>query len=171
MQYLFWDDHFDVGYDLFNEQHKEIFRLQNRVVNLLCGDAGPHELSPVLNGLIRYCESHFREEEALMEQYGYADLADHREQHERLVMRIFALAEGLDTENFNRERLLDFLNTWITGHIMKTDKRYRRFFLEKPELQEQKVKKKARRETGTAMGDDPAKAAEIQEHSENKSDP
>ena len=131
MQYIFWDEHFDVGYEPFNEQHKEIFRLQNRVVNLLCGDAGPEDLSTVLNHLIRYCQSHFKEEEDLMSRYGYSDLETHCQEHERLVTHIFTLNEQLCRENFNRDRLLTFLNTWITGHIMKIDRKYRKFFLEK----------------------------------------
>ena len=138
MQYIFWDEHFDVGHEPFNEQHKEMFRLQNRVVNLLCGNASPRELSVILNRLIRYCQRHFQDEEALMAEYGYADLPAHRQEHEQLVMHIFTLSEELGREPCNRDRLLTFLNTWITSHIMKVDKKYRRFFLDKRTEEENK---------------------------------
>ena len=165
MQYIFWDKHFDVVHEPFNEQHKEIFRLQNRVVNLLCGDASPHELSPVLNGLIRYSQSHFKDEEALMAKYGYADLSGHQLEHERLVMRIFALTEELGKEHFNRDRLLAFLNTWITGHIMKVDMEYRIFFLEKLPAIKERI---AGEETAAAASDSRAKTTGTPDNDENR---
>jgi len=128
MQYLFWEDHYDVGYDLFNEQHKEIFRLQNRVVNLIVGEAPAAELAHVLSSLVKYSENHFREEEALMARFAYPDLQSHREAHEKLVFAIFSLAEEIGKEKFSPDRLLDFLDTWITSHIMKVDQKYRKFF-------------------------------------------
>jgi len=68
-----------------------------------------------------------------MEQYGYAEADPHKIQHIFLIKKLERIQKK-DIDIDQKEAVVDliaFVSDWITGHILKTDKRYKGFFNEK----------------------------------------
>lgn len=128
MGLLLWQDDYDVGVELFNQQHKELFRIQNDASRAIAKKASGPEIFRLLNRLIRYAEFHFQEEERMMAQYGYPGLQKHQEQHGHLIDLLFSLTEDLARPGFKTDRLEHFLKDWIIIHILDEDRQYRNFF-------------------------------------------
>ncbi|HHY77212.1 MAG TPA: hemerythrin family protein, partial [Clostridiales bacterium] len=69
-------------------------------------------------------------EENLMEKYGYPDVDRHKIEHLFLTRKIEKF-ESQDIDERQSEainELIRFISDWISGHILKTDMKYREFF-------------------------------------------
>ena len=79
MELIEWTDEYSVGVTKFDDQHKGLIGLINRLTEE--GQrAGTFE--EVLDALDRSVKEHFRAEEALMHAHQHEGLEEHRTQHE-----------------------------------------------------------------------------------------
>lgn len=129
MALITWKDSYSVGVDLIDNDHKLLVSLINQLGDATEGGQGRDVVGSVLNVLIEYTEGHFGREELLMEKGGYPDLAAHREHHRALTStvreKVAQYREG-KTGALDRD-ILDFLKSWLTGHILGVDMEYRPF--------------------------------------------
>src|ERR1039457_7165583 len=63
-----WRDTYSVGIPQIDSQHKGLIRLINDLQTAMMEGKGKQALSSIINDLIRYTESHFAFEEALLQQ-------------------------------------------------------------------------------------------------------
>ena len=132
MAFIEWEDRFSVGVVEFDNQHKRLFDMVNELHAAVKAGHGLEALQKILDELVDYTVTHFKAEEAKMSAAGYAGLAAHRGEHEKLI----ADASGLITQ-FKEGHisvgvdLLNFLVGWLQNHIMQTDMGYSRFFKER----------------------------------------
>ncbi len=128
--YFKWRESYCVNFDEIDNQHKKLFEIGGRVSNLvLAKDAFNHheEIMDILQQLKDYTVYHFEYEEKQMERCGYEDLENHKMEHAFLVRKLDRLQKK-DLEKNQKETILElisFVSDWITGHIMKTDMRFR----------------------------------------------
>jgi len=82
-----------------------------------------------LHALLEYTHSHFASEEALLAEYKYPQLDEHREMHDKLTAEIDGLLGHLDNRKASIAPLkLNLLVTvWLFEHIMEHDKAYASF--------------------------------------------
>jgi len=79
----------------------------------------------LLNQLIEFTRMHFLSEEQLMETYGYPGFAEHREEHQRLLLQIQDSAGKMQhSPSMHMRPLLAFLRDGYREHIEGTDKEY-----------------------------------------------
>lgn len=129
MALITWKDSYSVGVDLIDNDHKLLVSLINQLGDATEGGQGRDVVGSVLNVLIEYTEGHFGREELLMEKGGYPDLAAHREHHRALtttVRKMVAQYRDGTAQALDRD-ILDFLQSWLTGHILGVDMEYRPF--------------------------------------------
>ncbi len=128
--YLQWSPAFDLGVPALDGQHRT---LVDRINELHQATGGPAEgMFRVLNGLVRYAEEHFREEEARMASVRYPGLPRQRREHEGFLTTVFALAERLARDDPELgEELLGFLKDWLLDHILHEDRTFARFLEER----------------------------------------
>jgi hemerythrin-like metal-binding protein len=85
---------------------------------------GPKVLG-LLQYLVDYTKTHFAEEEQLMRQAGYPELARHQGVHQRLLEQVAALqreaAAGVKLEPYE---VTEFLADWLRHHIGEVDQAY-----------------------------------------------
>ncbi len=129
MEKMDWNPSFSVGVALLDEQHKQM-------TNLLISDseATVHSetISELLTRIAKYVNAHFKAEEELLEKYSYPDLLEQEEQHTAYRLKLFDLCQDtIDHKTSIPEDLLQYLVEWWHNHIMKTDKTYRFFFVER----------------------------------------
>jgi len=126
-----WKDGFSVGDDLIDSQHRAFFDEVNEAADQLDGDE-PREA--VIRFYRRFSSSliqHFRDEEALLARIQYADLDNHKAEHEALLAAVSAF-EGLLLTGETAHELrfvIKRLFVALVEHLVTEDMRYKTFVL------------------------------------------
>lgn len=123
MAYYEWDPALETGEELIDAQHRSLFALANALaLSAAHGFADEDAIADAVYGLAGYVVEHFRDEEELLESYGYPGLVAHRLQHEALAAEVMGFTSrfvnGLE---FAPERLAALVTNWLTTHIMQYD--------------------------------------------------
>lgn len=123
MKDLVWDKTLSVDVPEIDEDHRrlvDLFNILNRSVEQ--GDPGDY-IEAVMEELIACTVWHFRHEERLMLKYAYPGASEHKAEHEDLIASAKALQQKLLSEGRTVVgEDLRFLEHWLTGHILGTDK-------------------------------------------------
>jgi hemerythrin len=127
MALMKWDDMLSVKVESIDAQHKKLIAILNRVHDAARSGNGASIVGPILDELVSYTDEHFAFEEDLMRRAEYPDLANHCLEHERLTARLGEWRTAPESADSTPQRLLGFLVTWLSTHIMETDKRYTPF--------------------------------------------
>ena len=128
-----WKDIYSVNVPEIDKQHRELFRIGGQIADLvLAKDDYDHfdEIMIILNQLKDYTLYHFQYEEKLMEKYGYEETDFHKIEHLFLTKKIQKF-EDQDLDEKQGEdvvELVTFISYWISGHILKSDMKYKDFF-------------------------------------------
>ncbi len=132
MAFITWTDELSVGVELFDNDHKELISLANRLHDSITVRAQQGVMSSLLNDILKYTIFHFGHEEGYMLQYGYPGYEKHKMEHEALIKKvedyIEQVSEGKTSISLS---LMGFLKEWLVNHIMGSDKEYVDFFTKK----------------------------------------
>ena len=124
-----WSEEYSVQVPELDAQHKCLATYINRLHAAMAQGKGRDVIGGILDEMIRYTDTHFAREEALMAQHGYPDLENHRRVHATLRQQIleFQRRHVAGTLAMTGE-VLEFLRKgWLVGHICSVDKRYAPF--------------------------------------------
>ena len=125
MPVIEWSKSFELGIDEFDEHHKRLVYLLNMTYDGFTLEAGHDELGAVLDELIDYATYHFAAEEYWMRTNEYPGLSQHSGEHERFSKKVVEIQNDFHNGNTNLSlEVLQFLNNWLTEHILKTDAEY-----------------------------------------------
>lgn len=131
-----WRESFEVGVDFVDSQHKVLVELLQtlniQIREFAMCNVDKIGLENVLKDLKHYTEFHFREEEIMMEEYGWPGLEDHKKVHAEFVARVeeYRKMVAVDDVTIGHD-VLDYLKDWLLTHIMYTDKKVCDFINEK----------------------------------------
>jgi len=119
-----WEKRLETGNPEIDLQHRTLFDTLSRLKDAMEEGRGEQELKRTLDFLKAYSAIHFRTEEALMAQPGYAESVTHCEWHRRFALQVRAMAEDSagDPEVKGGE-LVGFLEQWLADHILQEDRR------------------------------------------------
>ena len=132
MALLSWSKQYEIGNDLIDNEHEELFRLINRFHTLWLEARDRHDIAKVLNQLVSYAEMHFRHEEQIMEDAGFSKLEVHRKVHESLIETIFELQKSYEEKSLRLEmETMKFVKSWLVDHILMNDYQFRDFLSHK----------------------------------------
>jgi hemerythrin-like metal-binding protein/PAS domain S-box-containing protein len=130
----FWRDEFCVGIPSIDDQHKELFKLVEKLSLAINSGEEKESINLILNELVRYAEFHFKYEEDLFVKYGYADSKGHMKVHRYFQERIEGFKFISKSKNHNLpNKVISFLYNWLTEHILKEDMAYSTFLVQKIE--------------------------------------
>jgi hemerythrin len=132
MKPIGWTEEFSVGVFEMDRQHKKLIGMLNRLINEPEAQTQSETISDLLSGMIAYAREHFRDEEALMAEYGYPFKDQQMEQHKAFVKKTVdfcsAVEVGVDSVP---QVMLDYLKDWLIQHILQQDMGYKTFFLKR----------------------------------------
>ena len=133
MSVIVWSEKLSVGIESIDEQHKVLIGLINSLNTAMANGEANMMIGNILLKLTDYTRFHFTYEEDLFELHGYPNSVQHKLQHQKLVKQISALKEDYESDITGSIGLeiMQFLKTWLTKHIMKTDMEYSRFLIDK----------------------------------------
>ncbi len=128
-----WSDEFSVGIKSIDEQHKKLVSIIKTLYDALADGKASEVMDTIFNDLFDYSEQHFSYEEELFKQYDYPDTENHKEEHTELKRQLIKLKNDIYSgDNFMCEvLLLKFLEEWLIIHILKTDKKFGPYLIEK----------------------------------------
>ncbi len=138
MPLMVWDQSFSVGHPLIDGQHREFINIMNTMECLSCTGADLYDQFlrlTILKRLLALTEKHFRLENRLMHEYGYAGAYQHWRNHKNFDMNIYAIYRGIQAG----EMISDFsiylmLRDKFRNHILKEDKHlFQSFFSQSPQ--------------------------------------
>ncbi len=119
-----WDRTLSVGVKLIDEQHQELFRRVNTLLEAMMKGQGKPEIEKLLQFLASYVVEHFGAEEKLMAQYKYPGVAAHKQQHVDFVKQFGELKAKFDQVGATGDvtiTLNRFVGTWLRDHIGSQD--------------------------------------------------
>jgi hemerythrin len=130
---LTWTKEYSVGVKELDDHHRQLFSLLNNNLKSVIENNGDSKtIVTDLKKLEEYAVTHFQAEENLFLKINYPDATAHIHEHQEFrkeLRKLDALANG--TDDLARLKLLLFLSTWFTKHIMTVDKKYIPYLTEK----------------------------------------
>lgn len=128
-----WLAEYTVGVQQIDEQHQQLFALQNELIETIERNLADNEVvGEALDRLVTYTEKHFQFEEAVLEKYNYPDkdFDQHKQQHRDFLLQVMKwMNEYLDGDETLLPRIVGHISNWLTDHVLKEDKRYYDYFL------------------------------------------
>ena len=122
-----WRDSYSVRIPQIDNQHKGLIRIINDLHGAMAQAKGKEALGRVIDGLIRYTESHFTAEEAMLKQRNYSQLAAHCQEHKKLTRQVHELRDKFRGGQITLTiETMQFLKSWLADHIMGHDQVYSR---------------------------------------------
>jgi hemerythrin-like metal-binding domain len=120
-----WDDKYSVGIQTIDEQHKEIFRILDKLYSLLKTGKSDNLLNEIIPELENYTIFHFQREEFYFGKFGYSESDEHIFEHEEFIKKMREVKVDLELGRISLGfDLMIYLKTWIEHHILVVDKRY-----------------------------------------------
>jgi hemerythrin-like metal-binding protein len=120
-----WRDAYSVGMPQIDDQHKGLIRLINNLQSAMMEGNGKNVLSGIMDDLVRYTESHFASEEAMLRLRGYSQLAAHSAEHKKLTAQVCELRDKFRAGKVTISmEVMVFLKNWLADHILSRDMAY-----------------------------------------------
>lgn len=120
-----WHDMYSVGVPSVDTQHKRLFEIANRLHDAHIRNLGRPLMAEIFKELIEYTAYHFADEERLMRDADYPDYVRHKANHEKLIELVVGYQRQLERGEVGiEERALEFVKTWLNGHILGMDSAY-----------------------------------------------
>jgi hemerythrin len=123
-----WTEEFSVGISMMDRQHRKLIGMLNRLIKEPKTQTHSETISDLLTGMIAYAREHFRDEEALMSEYGYPFKDQQTEQHKAFVKKTVDLCSAVEVGvDIVPQVMLVYLKDWLIYHILQQDMRYKTF--------------------------------------------
>ncbi|MBA4356182.1 MAG: hemerythrin family protein [Humidesulfovibrio sp.] len=131
MAFFEWDDTLTLGDPVIDRQHKRLVDLINKISE--CSDSPDRDaqIMHCLTSMYLYAKEHFFDEEGFMTRLSYPDRARHAELHQEFVQKTNDLTDACLTDSMLYPDLLEFLVSWLRGHITVEDARIMAFVKDK----------------------------------------
>lgn len=120
-----WREAYSVHIPQIDAQHQQLIRIINELHEAMRDANGNAVLAKILDDLVRYAQSHFAFEEAMLEERGYSALTAHRAEHQRLTQQVVDLQQKFRSGKLVMSvQVMQFLKEWLANHILQCDRRY-----------------------------------------------
>lgn len=122
MKDLIWDNTLSVDVKEIDEDHRRLVELFNILNHSIMEGDSTDYIAAVLEELISLTVWHFRHEERLMQKYDYEGMDAHKSEHQQLIESAIALQKKFQQQGKKiADEDIEFLEHWLTGHILGTD--------------------------------------------------
>lgn len=125
MAFVEWKESYSVGMPDIDQQHRILIEIINRLHDAMRTGSAHANIVRVVDELLEYTSVHFNYEERMIAAAGYPGTAEHARKHRAMVAQVEAFADRVRTARASTPlRLMEFLNGWLTQHILSTDMAY-----------------------------------------------
>jgi hemerythrin-like metal-binding protein len=126
-----WSEEYSVGIQSIDNQHKELFKLLNKLLEAMKQGQASNVTTEIIMDLEKYAIIHFQKEEFFFHRFNFSGADEHILEHQHFIQKVASLKTELKSGKIVITfDLLNFLKEWIDHHIQKVDKEYSRCFIE-----------------------------------------
>ena len=122
-----WNENFETGIELIDEQHKQLVHILNRLAANLANLSTPVILNEIFDELAEYADYHFKAEESIWLDSFKNDewLTNHEQTHGSFINKVIDIKNNQDDKPLDDiiYDIVAFLSKWLAFHILDTDKR------------------------------------------------
>lgn len=137
MAILKWTEDLRIGITGIDDQHRQLVSLINELHLAVEYGKGEEVILPVLEKLHNYANTHFRDEEALLEHHNYPEASGHAEEHREFLARLNELQRQYRSlKEVLTVHVKNYLRNWFFTHIQIEDMKYKTFLESKHALAE-----------------------------------
>lgn len=120
-------EEYKTGIEFIDKQHKMLFEIADRGYLLLKDDFTIDKydkLVALINELKDYTAFHFNSEEKYMESINYKRMFTQKTEHALFIKKLddIDLKDIDENQDTSIQNILQFLNDWLTEHILGNDK-------------------------------------------------
>jgi hemerythrin-like metal-binding protein len=123
---MMWKDSYRLGVDRIDEQHMELFRMTEDLLNAVRDGATVEAYQKALGFLKDYVIYHFRDEEAYQASIHCSDMQAHKEEHRQFTQTVLDYEKRLKEDGFSKKTMKDLAGTvtaWLIYHVVDTDQK------------------------------------------------
>lgn len=132
MAFAEWRSEYSVSIPEIDEQHKTLFRLVSDLHHAVSNGFTNDLIGEIFERLIDYALDHFTLEEKYFTMHDYPGYQLHKEEHDKLTRQVLELQSSFLAGNVVISyETLDFLQNWLTDHILVKDKEFGNFLQER----------------------------------------
>jgi len=132
MQPMEFNDALKVKNVIIDQEHEVLIDYINLLQMSMVNEASNTLLHKVLQGLVEYTKTHFFVEEEFMKAFHYPDASAHRAAHEAFRHKIADVLRDVERGEANLSAdIMQFLQHWLTEHILKIDRKLSDFLADK----------------------------------------
>lgn len=122
MNLFVWTQALATGNKAIDEEHQELVRRVNAVLEAIATRQRGRGLSLALNELLAYAREHFAREELAMRQVNFRNIGAHAAEHANLLKQALEVQAQLEAgERIDQMDLYHFLARWVKDHIQHMD--------------------------------------------------
>jgi hemerythrin len=123
-----WTKTFSVNIQEIDEQHKKWIACYNALSDAMSEKKEQAVLGMILDELVNYTVYHFETEEKLFQKYDYPEYLQHKGEHDKMRQQVADVHKRFNAgELLLNADVLNLLRTWLSQHILHTDKKYSDF--------------------------------------------
>ncbi len=121
------------GHKLIDDEHKELFRAINDLMEACSSGKGRAHLESTFNFLEGYIAKHFQNEEKLQQSVNYPELTPHRLLHEQFKNKTRSIGMILRKDGASMSALseLNMFIATLVNHVRREDKKIADFIKNK----------------------------------------
>lgn len=116
-----WQERFSLHNEALDAQHKELFRIANRIHLLDEKTTTKEMISAIFKDFFNYMKEHFATEEAYMQSIDYPYLAHHKKLHEEIIHEVTIILKERKTIYALQESIKLIARKWLLEHILEND--------------------------------------------------
>ena len=132
MQFLEWEDTYNIGVKEIDIQHRGLFDIISKLSATRRFETEGQYFLATLDKIVEYARIHFATEERYMREAQYSKLAEHQQEHRLFFPEVEKLMKDLENKQPNiQQKILDFLKDWYMSHILGSDRDYQKTLKDK----------------------------------------
>jgi hemerythrin len=127
-----WDDSLILGIKQIDEHHRHLVGLLSNCYNAIMLDDPQAELEAIVEELSGYTNYHFTFEERLMAEHDFPGMNAHLLEHAEFSRNVRDFQDMCNSGDASvATEVLVFLRGWLVHHILKVDRVYATFLINK----------------------------------------
>jgi hemerythrin len=120
-----WTDSMSVKSQEIDQQHKQLVSLLNELYQAFMDKEHKEKIGVIIDKMADYTKYHFDTEERYFAAFAYDGRAMHILEHENFRNKVNEFKQKYKANSGALTfEVVNFLRTWLTGHIMETDRKY-----------------------------------------------
>ncbi len=124
MTLLAWEEALSVGNERIDDEHKHLISLMDKLYQAMRNGESREVVGRYLDELVLQTELHFAEEESFMVKIDYADFAEHKTEHERLLRDVHEVQSRFHSGVIAiTVSVSNYLAAWLKDHIKNQDQK------------------------------------------------